>query len=66
MEKWILRIQLLVLSIFGFLALKAQNGGLDIDVDLDGKDTPAIFEKPEFWIGVGVVVIIIAIILKRK
>ena len=66
MEKWILRLQLLVLSLFGVLALKAQDGGLDIDVDLDGKDTPAIFERTEFWIGVAVVLIIIAYILKRK
>ena len=65
MEKWILRLQLLVLSLFGTLALKAQDG-LDIDVDLDGNDSPAIFERVEFWIGVAVVLIIIAIIAKRK
>ena len=65
MEKWILRLQLLVLSLFGALALKAQDG-LDIDVDLDGNDSPAIFERVEFWIGVAVVLIIIAFITKRK
>lgn len=55
----------MVLSLFGALALKAQDG-LDIDVDLDGNDSPAIFERVEFWVGVAVVLIIIAIIAKRK
>ncbi len=40
--------------------------GLDIDVDLDGNDSPAIFENPLFWVGVAVVLIIVAVIFRKK
>ena len=39
---------------------------LDVDVDLDGNDASSLFSNPVFWIGVGVVVIIVAIIMSRS
>ena len=69
MEKHIfkfLKMQLFLIAIMYTFKASAQGKGIDIDVDLDGKDTPQIFEKPEFWIGVAVVVIIAAFILRKK
>ena len=60
-----LKIQMVIMAAFLSLQSKAQDG-LDIDVDLDGNDSPAIFENPLFWIGVAVVVILVAILMRGK
>ena len=39
--------------------------GLDVDIDL-ADDTPNIFENPQFWIGVAVVAVIVAFILRGR
>ncbi|HMS70435.1 MAG: hypothetical protein IPL23_28410 [Saprospiraceae bacterium] len=65
MNKLIFRLPILILSTLTSVLLSAQ-GGLDIDVDLDGNDSPAIFENPLFWVGVAVVLIIVAVIFRKK
>ncbi|MBK8389268.1 MAG: hypothetical protein IPL23_08285 [Saprospiraceae bacterium] len=65
MNKLIFRLPILMLSTLTSVLLSAQ-GGLDIDVDLDGNDSPAIFENPLFWVGVAVVLIIVAVIFRKK
>ena len=65
MNKLIFRLPILMLLTLTSVLLSAQ-GGLDIDVDLDGNDSPAIFENPLFWVGVAVVLIIVAVIFRKK
>ncbi|HOY14380.1 MAG TPA: hypothetical protein PLY70_14625 [Saprospiraceae bacterium] len=65
MNKLIFRIPIFILSTLSSVMLSAQDG-LDIDVDLDGNDSPAIFENPLFWVGVAVVLIIVAVIFRKK
>jgi len=48
-----------------FLFSIASYAQLDVDIDLTD-DTPALMDRPIFWIGLAVVLIIIALILKRK
>lgn len=47
-----------------FLSIRAFSQ--DIDIDLDGNDSPEIFENPLFWVGAAVVLIILALIYKKK
>lgn len=53
----------IILSVFA-IATFAQDG-LDIDVDL-ADDSPDIFERPVFWVAVAAVLIILALILRKK
>lgn len=65
MNKLILKLPIFIFSMLASVMLVAQKG-LDIDVDLDGNDSPAIFENPLFWVGVAVVLIIVAVIFRKK
>ena len=47
------------------IIIYTQSLAQDINIDL-ADDTPQIFEKPIFWIIVGIVVIIVAYLFKRK
>lgn len=53
------KVTLLIAALFLSIQSYAQ---LDIDVDL-ADDTPSLFENPMFWIGVAVVVVIVALII---
>lgn len=56
--------QKLILASVAFI-IHIQLLAQDIDIDLVD-DTPEIFEKPIFWVIVGIVVIIVAYLFKRK
>lgn len=60
-NKFFLLIGGLILSTYSL----AQDG-LDIDVDLDGDDTPSLFNNPLFYVGIAVVLIILALIMRGK
>ena len=67
MKKVLLKTQLVIATcLISIITFAQDGGGLDISVDLDGNDSPQIFERPLFWIGVAVFILILALILRGR
>ncbi|UZD22027.1 hypothetical protein PBT90_00955 [Algoriphagus halophytocola] len=63
LKKYSERILLMMMTLFASVSAFAQDGGLDIDVDL-GK--PEWYEQPWVWVVGGAVFILILVALLRK
>ena len=47
-----------------FSIMSFAQDGLDVDVDLGGDDSSGLFANPLFWVGVGVFILILALIMR--
>ncbi|MCE7055073.1 hypothetical protein LZF95_10340 [Algoriphagus sp. AGSA1] len=63
LRKYSERVVLVLLSLISTVGVYAQDGGLDIDIDL-GK--PEWYEQPWVWVVGGAVFILILVALLRK
>lgn len=56
----------LLAAMFAFVSLRAQEEGLDVNVDIDGGGEAVWFQNPWIWVGVAAFIIILVLAMRGR
>lgn len=60
------RLLSLLVAMFAYVSLRAQEEGLDINVDIDGGGEAVWYTNPWIWVGVAAFVIILVLAMRGR